>query len=437
MKILYLVGAYGRQYAANEIHYELGREFVRQGHACVVFAPTTRRELGKRPPAYRDGEVEVEHGVVDDTRARRILGRLSWRLFHYPYFLTTLLDFRRFLSRHPEATVIHADMAYPMGAIAALAGGRLPLVVSVHGGDLIGRPDYGYGRFVGARLLTRLAFRRASLVRVNSPLTAELARKRGCPPEKIRQLLVNIGDRFWEAGQGDLASYRRTARARVCRTLGLPEEALLLLSLGRLIPLKGVEEVVRATARVRAALPQARTLIAGPSRRVPGYGEYETYLKRLGKELGLEDCLTFLGPLDYETQVPLYLAAADLFLSPSHIEGLNRVVAEAGALGTPSVVSWGTGVAPLVEEMGAGLVVPVGDAAALAEAIVRLGREKPLREEMAGRARKMAERFRSSEIASGLLSLYREAAGRSLRSVSPAREQPPAPPGPSAPGPGE
>lgn len=414
MKILYFVGAYGRRYEANEIHYELGREFVRHGHTCIVFAPTTRRELGDRPPAYRDGEVEVEHGVVDDTRARRLLERLSRRLFHYPYFLATLLDLRRFLSRHPDAAVIHADMAYPMGAIAALAGGKLPLVISVHGGDLIGRPDYGYGRFAEARLLTRWAFRRASLVRVNSPLMAELAQERGCPREKIRQLLVNIGDRFWEAGRGDLASYRRMARSQVLRTLGLPEETFLLLSLGRLIPLKGVEEVVRATAQIASALPQAHTLIAGPSRRVPGYGDYEAYLKRLTRELHLEERVTFLGPLGYEEQVPLYLAAADLFLSPSHIEGLNRVVAEAGALGTPSVVSWGTGVAPLVEEMGAGLVVPAKDVDALAAAVIRLGREGRLREEMAGRARRMAERFRSSEVAQGLLAIYEEAAYKEL-----------------------
>jgi len=407
MKILYVVGAYGRQYEANEIHYELGREFVRQGHTCVIFAPTTRQELGHRPPAYRDGEVAVEHGVVDD--GRKVLEHLSRRLFHYPYFLATFREYRRFLARHPDATVVHADMAYPIGAIAALAGRRFPLVVSVHGGDLIARPDYGYGRFLEARVLTRLAFRQASLVRVNSPLMARLAQQRGCPKEKIRWLLVNIGDRFWEPGRGDLAVYRRNARSQVCRTLGLSEEAFLLLSLGRLIPLKGGEEVVRAAALLRSTLPQAHVLIAGPSRHVPGYGDYETYLRRLSAELGLDQHVTFLGPLHYEEQVPLYLAAADLFLSPSHIEGLNRVVAEAGALGTPSIVSWGAGVAPLVEEMGAGLVVPVGDVAALAEAILRLAEDGERRAEMALQARKMAERFRSSEIAQGLLALYQEA----------------------------
>ncbi len=411
MKILYFIGAYGRQYDANEIHYELGREFVRAGHSVVVFAPTTRKELGEGPLFHQDGEVAVEHGLVDGTRVRRLLNRLSGWLFHYPYFLVTLLEYRRFLGRHPGAAVVHADMAYPMGAIAALAGGRVPVVVSVHGGDVIGRPDYGYGRFAAARLLTRWAFRRVRLVRINSPLMAALARERGCPPAKVRLLLVNVGDRFFLPGQRDLPSYRRAARERVIAEQRLPEDAVVLLSLGRLIPLKGAEEVIRAAARLYERLPQARTLVAGPSRTVPGYGDYGAYLERLAAELGVADRMVFLGPLEYEEAVPRTLAAADLFLSPSHVEGLNRVVAEAGALGTPSIVSEGTGVAPLVQELGAGVVVPVGDVEALAGAVARLAGDAREREAMAARSRELAERFRSEVVAGGLLGLYEEAVG--------------------------
>ncbi len=416
MKLLYFIGAYGRQYDANEIHYELGREFARAGHCVVVFAPSTRQELGDRPRAYRDGDVAVEHCLVDDTPMRRMLVRLSSRLFHYPHFLPTLLAYRRFLGRHRDAAVVHADMAYPMGAIAALAGGHVPLVPSVHGGDVIGRPDYGYARFLLPRLLTRLALRRAALVRINSPLTADLARQRGCPPEKVRLLLVNIGDRFFLPAEGDLTAHRREARARVLQELKLPPDAFLLLSLGRLIPLKGVEEVVRAAAALRQAVPRARTLIAGPSRQVPGYGDYGAYLRRLAGELGVADRVTFAGPLSYEEAVPRYLAAADLFLSPSRVEGLNRVVAEAGALGTPAIVSAGTGVAPLVEEMGAGLVVPVGDVAALAAAVTRLAGDAAARAGLAERSQAMARRFRSAAVAAGLLALYEEAMAQQRQS---------------------
>lgn len=375
-----------------------------------MFAPTTRQELRGGPLAYQDGEVAVEHCVVDDTPLRRLSLRLSSRLFHYPHFLPALFAFRRFLRRHADAAVVHADAVYPMGAIVALAGGHIPVVVSVHGGDLIDRPDYGYGRYRLARVLTRLAFRRAALARINSPLMAELAQERGCPPQKVRLLLVNIGDRFFEPGRAVLEAYRQAARVRVLQERGLPADTFLLLSLGRLIPLKGVEEVIRAAALLRERVPQARTLVAGPSRNVPGFGDYGAYLRRLAADLGVADRVAFVGALPYEEAVPRYLAAADLFLSPSRVEGLNRVVGEAGALGTPSVVSVGTGVAPLVEEMGAGLVVPVGDAVALAEAVSRLAGDRPAWAALAGRSRDMAERFSSHAVAEGLLALYGEAA---------------------------
>jgi glycosyltransferase involved in cell wall biosynthesis len=192
---------------------------------------------------------------------------------------------------------------------------------------------------------------------------------------------------------------------------GLTADAFLLLSLGRLIPLKGVEEVLRAAALLRERVPQARTLVAGPSRNVPGYGDYGAYLKRLAAELGVADRVAFPGALSYEDAVPRYLAAADLFLSPSHVEGLNRVVAEAGALGTLSLVSAGTGVAPLLQELGAGVVVPVGDVAALAEAVSRLAENPSERAGMGERSRLLAEGFSSQAVARGLLGLYEEARG--------------------------
>jgi len=411
MKIVYFIGAYGRQYAANEIHYELGREFARAGHEMVVFAPTTLKALGGAPVHYEDGEVTVEHIIVDDSRFKRLLVRLSSRLFHYPHFLPAFFPFRQFLRRHADAAVLHADAVYPMGAIAALARTRIPVVVSVHGGDVIGRPDYGYGRFRTARVLTRMAFRHAALVRINSPLMADLAQQRGCPQDKVRLLVVNVGDRFFEPGQGDLEAFRRQARTEVLQARDLPEDTFLLLSMGRLMPLKGGEEVIRAAAALREAAPQARTLIAGPSRNVPGYGDYGAYLRNLAQQLGVTERVTFVGALNYEQQVPHYLAAADLFLSPSHIEGLNRVVAEAGALGTPSVVSEGTGIAPLVNEMGAGAVVPVQDVTALTKTVAGLMGNDAARQEMARRSQALAERFSSQTVAEGLLELYEEAVG--------------------------
>ena len=84
--------------------------------------------------------------------------------------------------------------------------------------------------------------------------------------------------------------------------------------------------------------------------------------------LGLTDRVLFLGTLPFDGQ-GRFLAAADLSVIPSTLDGFNRHGIEAGAHGTPIVASTGAGIADFVRDYGAGRVVPSRDVAALATAI--------------------------------------------------------------------
>lgn len=416
MKILYVVGAYGRRYLANEIYRELLVEYARRGHECVAFAGVTPGELGDEPACYDDGPIRVERAICRNTGWGKVEYELSRRLLRYPRWLALWRGYRRVLRAHPDVDVVHADAAYPIGALVALATPRhIAVVPSIHGGDVIDYPGYGYGRFAVARVLLRYTWRRSALVRVNSPLMAARAVALGCPPAKLHEILVNIGDRFF-ASDGPLVAQRAAARSAVAAAHGLAQAAPLVLAVGRLLPLKGFADAVAAWPAIRAAHPAARLVIAGPDFVDPATGDQRAALQSQIAALGLECEVLLLPGLDYETAMPRYLAAADVLLAVAHIEGLNRVVAEAGSLGTPAVVSDTTGIAPLVAQLGAGPVIPAHAPADLAAAVQALLAAPAQRARYAAQSRRLAQRFRSAVVADQLLALY--AAAREITRIS-------------------
>lgn len=136
-----------------------------------------------------------------------------------------------------------------------------------------------------------------------------------------------------------------------------PDEATVLLALGRLHVNKGFDVLLRAVA----ALPDAVLWLAGA-------GPEEAALKRLARELGVAERVRFLG---WRDDVAALFAAADLFVCPSRHEPLGNVVIEAWAHGVPVVAAAAQGPAALVRGGVSGLLVPVDDAPALAAAIGR------------------------------------------------------------------
>jgi phosphatidylinositol alpha-1,6-mannosyltransferase len=410
VKILYVVGAYGRRYNANEIHRELLLEFARRGHACIVFAGVTPGELGDEPISYHDGSIDVQRMLIDTRGRHRVAAELGRRIFHYPRFLPLIWGVRELLRRHPDIDVIHADAVYPIGAIVALAATHHPaaIVPSIHGGDLMNYPGYGYGAYRSARQLIRATFKRSVMVRVNSPLMAAHARALGCPIQKLRQILVNIGDRFFQE-PAPLADRRATAGTAVRRKHNLDPDAPLLLGTGRLLPLKGFIDTIAAMREVAHTYPKARLIIAGPNIVDPLRGDQRAALQAAIVRYGVAKHVHVREGLDYETEMLSYLQAADLLVAPAHIEGLNRVVAEAGTQGTPSIVSTMTGIAPLVRELEAGAVVEARNVDALAGAMCGLLDAVNDHTRYAANARRLAQRFRSVVIADALLDLYQTA----------------------------
>ena len=147
----------------------------------------------------------------------------------------------------------------------------------------------------------------------------------------------------------------------------LSPEALVVLYVGRLVPVKGVDVLLRAWARlVGRETGRALVLVLvgdGPEREVLG---------RLSRELGIASSVRFVG---FSAQVGNWLNCADLFVLSSHSEGLSNALLEAMACGLPAVATAVGGAPEVIEDGVNGLLVPADDDAALADALLRLVRD--------------------------------------------------------------
>ena len=175
-------------------------------------------------------------------------------------------------------------------------------------------------------------------------------------------------------------SLRAAARAR----LGIASHELILLNVARLAPEKGQRHVIDAMPRIVDRVPGARLLLAGDGPEAP-------MLRERSAALGVDRHVTLLGKSD---DVRTLLAASDLFVFPSTAEAFGIALIEAMAAGLPVVASGVGGILEIVDDGVDGLLVPPGDPAALADAIVRLATDGELRHELGEHARKtVAERF--------------------------------------------
>lgn len=170
------------------------------------------------------------------------------------------------------------------------------------------------------------------------------------------------------------------------------------LFLGWVIPAKGIEELLQAWTALREF--HWRLVIAGPIE--------PAYRKDLAARYPL-DCVTFTGALPHGDSMAL-MAAADLFVLPSHTEGFPNVIAEAMALGRP-ILATAVGAIPEMLEDGCGRVVPARDVAALRSALRDLMDDAALRD-LLGQAAlaKLQRDYTAEAVFEQLLAIWQEQA---------------------------
>jgi D-inositol-3-phosphate glycosyltransferase len=205
----------------------------------------------------------------------------------------------------------------------------------------------------------------------------------------------------------DLDVFTPGSIAEARRRRGVREDAIVLLFVGRIQPLKAPDVLVRAAAELVARDPAVRdrllvVICGGPS----GSGlQQPTALVDLARELGIADLVRFEPPSARATLVDWY-RAADVAVVPSYSESFGLVAVEAQACGTPVVASAVGGLRTAVDDTVSGLLVQGHDPGDFATAIARIALQPRLRAELSAGAHMHAAAFGWASTTAGLINSY-------------------------------
>jgi glycosyltransferase involved in cell wall biosynthesis len=350
----------------------LGGALAAAGHTVRVVAP----EYG-----YTDEVLEHDGLPVHRVRAD------GPRFLRYAKLVRRT---RRALSatiRELEADVLHVHDFLLGPPISRPFGRRLPVVFTNHTSNFLDLAPYAHGRW----FLRRLIGRPHGVISVSPELqrASELLRP-------ARRELIPSGV---DPGRFQVVD----AAARGLRAeLGLGPHHPLIAYVGRIHPVKGLDVLLDAFARLRPAHPGARLMLVGD-----GLPAHERGLRAGIRERGLEEHVALPGRVAHGT-LPTYYSAADVVCLPSRMEATSLTGLEAMACGRPLVATRVGGLPLIVKDGVNGLLAPLGDPDALAAALSRLLGDAALRERMgeAGRSRVLAE-FSWDAVAGRTLDFYR------------------------------
>jgi phosphatidylinositol alpha-mannosyltransferase len=174
---------------------------------------------------------------------------------------------------------------------------------------------------------------------------------------------------------------------------------LNILFTGRLEKRKGVNYLLKAYPRVKEEIPDARLIIVGPGTRLRN--KYEKYVRKNN----LKD-VVFTGHVSYE-DLPRYYKTADVFCAPATgSESFGIILLEAMAVGTPIVASNIEGYSRLVTPGAEGLLVPPRDDKTLAQSLISLLKDEPLRRQMGARGIVKAKSYDWEVLAQRIVDYY-------------------------------
>lgn len=347
-------------------------ELNRRGHDVHVVCPRQGRE---------------NSGRVGGVSVHRL-----WRINHRPaQTLTACASLAWFLLCHArEFDIVHVHLADLRADVAALVCRlvRRPVYVKIAAGG----PHGDIGKLRRISLLTRYyGLHHAACVQaISAEIQAQLAGL-GVDPRRIAPIPNGFDPAVFQPASD---SERKVIR----RTLGLPEDRSIVLYVGRFARYKGLDDLLAVWPGIAERSGAECVLV--------GFVAYEDPYQ-------IPRGIKGLTVRDWTSRPESLYRAADVFVQPSHVEGMSNALLEAMACGLPAVATR-VGAAPQMVKDGVdGFLVPPGDAGALANAIERLLADPNLRRSVGGMARDSSHgRYKLSAVVDQIEAWYAAIAPR-------------------------
>ena len=364
---------------------ELARQLAAEGCAVDIFtrtaAPATE-EVIEEAPGLR--VINLRAGPLSPLAPEAVYE-------HLDAFYEALLAFNR-------TDGASYDLVHSHYWLSGLVGGRLkalwgvPHVVMFHTlGEIKNRASYGEHESelrIGAEAqVLRNADR---VICATEQERASLRQLYGARDDKVTVIPLGV----------DLDRFRPSAKQEARASLGLRDERIILF-VGRIEPLKGLDILINAAAMLESDVDCAVLVVGGDETSLPQVKE----LRDLARERGIEHRVAFVGAVDH-ADLPAYYNAADVCVVPSHYESFGLVAVEAMASGVPVVASRVGGLAGTVKDGETGYLIPWLCPEPFAERIDLLLENEPLRQNLGEAAREAMGRYRWENVAASVLELY-------------------------------
>lgn len=399
MHVLYVVHGYKPAYRlGGPVHSvsSLAESLVQKGHKVTVFA--TNCNLDQDLDIATDQPLQVDG--VEVWYFRRV--EYLQRLFPSVNYISQSIGYlyaprlRAGLARVvPTVDIVHTHMPFIYPTVAAAMAARQ-----------YRRPLFYHQRGVlhPMRMQYRSAKKRLYLAAVERPIMKRantlIALTRD-EEKSYRSLGIQTRCRVIPNGI-DVEIFRGRSDVKVGPAVGISDDAQVILFMGRLHPLKGVDRLLDAFLGIQHLVRKAVLVVAGPDE-----GGMQQAMTEKAHQAGVGGRVVFTGMIEGEPKLDL-LARADIFCLPSQAEGFAMALLEAMASSTPVVISPGCGF-PEVEEAGAGVVVSPSPEE-LGQSLLELLRDPDRSREMGRLGRDLvAAKYTWNAIGDQMLAAYADA----------------------------
>ncbi len=330
---------------AEFVAHHLTMQWAMQGHEVCVFNDTT-------------SDATLAQGKYTACRFNVMRGSFRLGYHRVPLAWFTIRDLQRCLDEF-RPDFISAHFGYPVGWWLSRIKPLPRYLVTCHGRDVT-KFDWGFrARYKCERQLAEALNKSAGAVAI-STFARELMVELGVSPEKIQDIPNGVDTHKFKTGV-DIDARKK---------LGVPEDGVMILSVGREHPQKAYDAGIKAFARVRLEAPNAYYVILGRN---------SSKWRGFADELGIDRDKLILCEGLYGDDLTAAYQQADIFFSPSRWEMFALVVLEAMAAGLPQVVTNVSGSQDAIKTNVNGIVVEPDEPEQMASALLQMIDEPQLR----------------------------------------------------------